>query len=125
MVCQVSLGRRAIPTAARLQEGLQLNKAQATRLRQLLKGEIDPREFSDVQAWLKRCHGHQPSDAELKMCAANELLETYGVEAIWPKGFAWAPTHVYCNNGRTYHPTLMHNVARGSFYIGCWGDAVR
>lgn len=75
-------------------------------------GESYPR----TTEWYRRCYS-EPSEHEIRAHILNEVLENYGVEAVFRDGNIVAE---YCNNGDTYENTLVFY--RGRWQVMCWGD---
>jgi hypothetical protein len=87
----------------------------------LIRGKLSPDDFASVQAWVRQCY-NEPSRHEKVACALNEVIEGYGVEAIFADGEYHHPRIVYINQGDTYATTLVYT-ARG-WRVGSWGDMV-
>lgn len=57
--------------------------------------------------------------------AMNEVMGTYGVEALGPDVHGYnAPPYEYLNTGDTYATTLIYRRRDNSLNIGSWGDIV-
>jgi len=55
--------------------------------------------------------------------AMNEIMGTYGVEALGPDvGGPNPPPYEYLNSGDTYATTLVYRRSDDSLHIGSWGD---
>lgn len=92
-------------------------------LRNLLEGKIEPRELSPAcDRWVRQCH-NDPSHVEQVMCAADEWLGTYGVEAIFGDSVT-EPRFSYCNTGDTYALTLIYDHSKGRYLVSSYGDEI-
>ncbi len=91
------------------------------KLRDLIKGRVKPDQYKSVQCWIEQCY-NPPSYQEQVELAINEVLEGYGVEAIF-KGGRY-PEVVYINLGDTYTTTLVYDYSRERWYLTSWGDYV-
>ena len=113
-------------TIALVQERLGLAFGKAKQIVGLIEGTIDPSTFASVQAWVKQCY-NEPSQPEQVMCALDEILETFGVEAVTVEG-AWVDRFhgnivaTYCNSGDTYDATVVYDSEAGEYLITSWGD---
>lgn len=92
----------------------------------ILIGSISPRDYSNVRDWMKQCHD-EPSADSLKMCAINQVLEGYGIEAVrtskWKNGFWCDIICTYVNMGDSYIPTVIHHRKHG-FMVAGIGDII-
>jgi len=91
-----------------------------------MTSESDPRDYTTVQRWLAQCY-NEPSRLELIMEAINELLDTYGVEAIrgrYVDGYYQDIQAVYCNTGDTYDMTILLDHETERFHVTSFGDWV-
>jgi hypothetical protein len=117
----------SVPTAHRIEATLGLDSEESLRLRRLLQGQLDPLEFESVERWVRQCY-NMPSRAELIMEAANEVLDGFGVEALWPRGETAGscvpPVATYVNQGDPYTLTLIRFEETGHFALASWGDVV-
>lgn len=116
-----------IPSLKRIKEVLKLSDNKAQQMRDLLAERLDPETFDSVQKWRAQCYNWPPSRAEMVMCAANEILETHGVEAIqgeWVDHYNQDIRYTYCNTGDTYAATLIYDTAKDRYLLGSWGDLV-
>lgn len=95
--------------------------------RRVMRGATLPEDESALCAsWVRACY-HYPTWAERALEAVSELLEGYGIEAIFRKGYGpnSYPCETRCsyvNMGDTYTATVIR--AGGSWRIGSWGDFV-
>ncbi len=87
----------------------------------LIDGAIDPDNYKSVQDWSRQCY-NEPSKHEKVFCAVNELLEGFGVEAIWSTDSELHPVAEYVNMGDTYFPTICY--CDGEFMLSDWGSLV-
>lgn len=94
----------------------------AIELRELAQKKRKIRDYKVVSEWCKSCY-HQPSYIERFLCAADEILETFGVEYIEVEGSSRA-VYAYCNTGDAYAPTLIYSYETGAFSVRSWGDIV-
>lgn len=102
---------------------LNLNDVQANTISGILSGSIDPANFSDVEQWLSQCY-NPPRRDEMKMCAFNQLLFGFGVEAIygdWQNGYWGDVLCTYVNMGDSYTPTIFSHRDKG-FIVACCAD---
>ena len=111
-----------IPSVKTLETRLNLTHEKALQLRKLLDGRLDPETFKSVVNWVSQCY-NRPSRISLIECAANEILETHGVEALFMPG-EFRPLYTYCNTGDSYVSTLIRDHAKGRWLVGSWGDIV-
>lgn len=85
----------------------------------MMRGELDPCEVSErTDQWERACY-HRPSDAELILHAADELLETCGVEG-WAHSDDFTRGVSYCNTGDMYALTLA--LVDGDFQVCSYED---
>jgi hypothetical protein len=91
---------------------LQATLEQIETVNYILNGTLDPEEFTSVQVWVSQCF-NKPNSDELKMCAINQVLEGYGIEAVrttkWKNGFWCDVLCTYINMGDSYIPTIIHH----------------
>ena len=109
-----------IPTATRLIEAF--GEDTGARLYAVLHGQIDPLSFPTVAAWDRACY-HPPGTWDLRLAAADVVLDGSGVEGITIDGDCY-PCAEYVNLGDTYTTTLVHDIPAGRIRIGSWGDFV-
>lgn len=98
----------------------------AQKIRRMVSGEDDPKDYVSVQNWLAQCH-NEPSDEELRMEALNEILEGFGVEAIrgnWVDNYYCDVQATYINMGDTYSLTILRDNELGKYILTSWGDWV-
>jgi hypothetical protein len=89
----------------------------------LVNGEIcTDHGFQSVTDAVRRCAWHV-SHVERVMLACDEVLGTYGVEAIVPDG-DWRAAASYCNTGDTYAPTILYCHRDSEYMVTSWGDYV-
>jgi hypothetical protein len=88
----------------------------------LVNGDLDPDAFESVKTWAQQCYG-RPSHVERVMLACNEVMDTYGVEAIFPDE-DWRVAASYCNTGDTYKPTILYCHRDNEYMVTSWGDYV-
>jgi hypothetical protein len=115
-----------LPSCRRLQEAF--GKTEGLQIRKLLEGREDPRAYESVEAWIRQCY-HEPDHDALVMCAINEILEGFGVEALDGGEDAHVNTYYgrhiasYVNMGDTYNVTILLDHTRdNTYYVTSWGD---
>lgn len=86
----------------------------------LIQGKTDPETYATVAAWVRDCF-NKPQPIALKMLAINEILEGYGVEAIFGEGEKW-PDMVYVSMGDTYDTTVVYDYVDAEYYVTTGGD---
>jgi hypothetical protein len=116
-------GFRKVPSQQRLVDAFGISREQANTLREVLSGKLDPETFDSVR---RLPDGYRWLDKALE--AANEILGTYGVEAIQSET-SWVPywmdiVALYLNAGDTYNPTLLYNRLTGTLNLTTYGDFV-
>lgn len=114
----------AAPSLRKLTQSFGETKAKA--IRGLVTGAIDPKTYKRVTDWLAQCH-NEPGRDELIMCAIDEVLAGYGVEAI--RGRYVDKYHqdiqaAYVNLGDTYDTTILLDHETGNFVLTSLGDWV-
>lgn len=106
------------------------DKAKAVLLRRILKAdrdgliditEAEPEQFKGLLIWLGQCQ-NRPSLHEMKMSAANDILEGFGVEYASEVDMREGPPLEYVNQGDTYALTLCRFNYR--YLVSSWGDIV-
>lgn len=110
------------PSVDTLQKTFNLERNVAIKFRKLLDGRLDPMTFESVHNWVRQCY-HMPMKRELKMEAANELLNGHGVEAINAVDHI-IPRAVYVNMGDTYKITLLYDTSDSCYRIMSYGDFI-
>lgn len=110
-----------VMSAKRIVQYLKVTLEGANQIRGVIKNEIKPMTFQSVQDWVKQCH-NEPSYHEKKMCALNEILGGYGVEAVQESGNYQTVPLEYINMGDTYTATICFY--EGAYHFTTWGDAV-
>lgn len=108
------------PTQKRLEAAF---PGKGRELRELLDGRRDPLEYTGTADWVRQCY-NRPSLIELKMHAANQILESHGTEAIFGENNIKWPSMEYVNTGDAYATTLIYDYTRSRFLIMCWGEWV-
>lgn len=95
---------------------LQATPEQIETVNYILNGTLDPETFQSVTTWLSQCF-NKPNSDEMKMCAINEVLEGYGIEAVrtskWKNGYWCDILCTYVNMGDSYIPTVIHHRKHG------------
>ena len=87
-------------------------------LRLLLESNDAVNESPAVQKWVCQCY-NPPKMREKRLCALNEAIEGYGIEAKFADGEMW-PFLEYINTGDLYSPTIY--VLNGRYKVGCVAD---
>ena len=100
----------------------------ADEIIELINGDRDPEIYESVMSWVNQCY-HKPSHNEMVMCALNEILEGYGVEAIrdedaWIDNFHMDIVAVYVNMGDTYTTTILLDHEENEYIVTSYGDWV-
>ena len=99
-------------------------EAEGTKLRRLLTGKDSPEIYQSVQDWLGQCY-NRPSEDELIMTAANEIMDGSGLEVIRGRSidnYSVDVQAVYVNTGDTYSTTLLLDNETGRYQVTTWGD---
>lgn len=109
-----------VPSMKTLQFLHWLDDSKRQEIRDLLHGDIDTFSYESVRKWTMQCY-HVPDLLERLMYALDEILRTYGVEAIWHDGTLMA---VYCNTGQSYDATMVYRYDKKYFSVDSWGDLV-
>ena len=97
---------------------------QAQRLRELMTGTRDPKQYQRVQNWLDQCY-NEPSRAELIMAALDEELDGFGTEAIrgrYVDRYHGEIQAEYVNMGDTYDLTILLDHETENFILTSMGD---
>ncbi len=93
--------RQRFPTVPYLAKHLTNGDTEkAQKIRDLLTGDADPLSYKAAALYNERCY-HKPPEDLLILYAADEILETFGVEGYCPqegeRGY-----DVYCRNGVSF-----------------------
>ena len=104
---------------------LNLDETTAKTVLGLIDENINPFDFQSVRDWVAQCY-NTPSTCELIMCALNEVLGGFGVEAITDERFPfdsyWGNIGAtYVNMGDSYIPTILRD-RQDNFIVCSWGD---
>ena len=102
---------------------LNISAETANIVRGLIRGEIrtlDAERFPQSNAYFASCY-NRPSRLDRIMECLNEVLGTYGVEAIGDSQ-TYGPPAEYLNAGDTYAATLVFDRLVGNFKLTSWGD---
>lgn len=111
-----------VPSAKVLRSTFNLFPDEASAIRAVLRGELDPADASAACArWVRDCY-HVPPWRERAAYAVNALLGGHGVEGITDASGRVVATYV--NMGDTYAATLLFNHATGTVYVTTVGDFV-
>jgi hypothetical protein len=97
-----------------------LTKNEAEIALALMQRRLVGNFFSSVERWVNKCY-HKPRKDDRRLEALNQLLEGHGTEGITPDGEC-SPKMAYVNMGDTYITTVIHDLERDEFLLGCWGD---
>lgn len=89
-------------------------------LHRMLRSDSLCDEFESVRSWAGQCF-NWPSLEDRKMYAADEILETCGVEGWCYSDIRYGLS--YCNTGDSYATTLCYDSERDRFFVSCWADA--
>ena len=99
---------------------------QVLQINNVLSGKTHPGEFTDVQHWLGQCF-NEPTLNEQKMCAFNQILFGFGIEAEygkWQNGYWGNVVFTYVNMGFGDVPTIIEHRDKGFLYL-CVDDMIR
>lgn len=112
-------------TAAELSHEWNIPEPDAQTVLDLVEGRqkfktLDPARIPKTLAWLNKCY-HEPSLADKKLEACNELMRGHGVEGITPEGQVY-PVAAYVNQGDTYALTVLHDIEENELILTSWGD---
>ena len=111
-------------TLKSISEQLNITKEQAKQIKDLINHKSDPVRFNSVQKWVSQCYT-QPSHDEMVQEALNEILETYGTEALFTEEYScYHPLFAYCNAGDAYNTTIIYLDKEDKYIISCWGDVM-
>lgn len=107
------------PSVKRLLEAFRdLTPENAEKIRQIIKGTLNPLDFRAAEEADRTSHGGH-TKVYLKMLAIDELLENHGVESVRIKGVGRVD---YSNSGDCYNPTIAY--CNGIFMLTTLGDLV-
>lgn len=112
---------RGVPRLESLNRDFGDEKGQ--KINAVLSGKVDPESYASVARWVSKAY-NPPAENELKMKAINEILDGYGVEAIWGKDSFTQPVATYVNMGDTYDATVVYDYEKRSYQVTSWGDWV-
>ena len=118
----------SIKTLMRI-EGMEIDRAkmlrkvlECTSRDDLIKlTDKHPDMFVETTSWWNHCY-NQPWVSEIKMKAADELIEGFGVECCGEVDMRNGPPLEYVNLGDTYDCTLC--LFQGRYVVSSWGDIV-
>lgn len=94
----------------------------ADKVLDIISGRTDPMTYSDVEEWVRSCW-HEPEKIDKKLCAINQILGGYGVEAIFGDSYT-EPDMDYINLGDTYTTTIVFDRLKWKWRVMSWGDWV-
>jgi hypothetical protein len=133
MTDEACIERFQVPTMAQLKD-LPCDDEARTKIIAILDGTLDPCEASEkCAAWVRSCYNTPDHDShEVKLCAIDELLGTFGVEALnidgdgthTDEGIRMCPAFSYCNAGDPYVATLLRDHVAGAWLVAGYGDAL-
>jgi hypothetical protein len=120
--------------ASRIAERLQISLFEANVALSIIRCRINPenfpKRFPRTCGWVQKCY-HKPRLNEIALEALDELLKTYGVEAIHDERFhrpfdSYFGDIVasYLNNGDTYATTIVLDHIDDRWRLMSWGDFV-
>ena len=100
-----------------IQRCLEVDTHTARTVSRLVHGKAHPCEVSTVcDRWVSRCILY-PDIHEQILCAINQLIGGYGIEALWEDDEKrWScdrPDSLYVNTGDTYTATVLWDRERG------------
>jgi hypothetical protein len=109
----------------KIAETLDVTIEQATKIKGIVNGTIDPLTFNSVKKWVDQCY-NMPSKLELKLEAINEILEGYGVEYIESIDDTFNDMQglSYVNLGDTYINTVIYDHSSNVFKYCSYGDII-
>lgn len=109
----------------KIAEKLNITIEQATKVKGIVTGTLDPLTFESVKKWVNQCH-NMPSKLELKLESINEILEGYGVEYIESidDSFNNMQGLSYVNLGDTYINTVIFDHGNNVFKYCSYGDII-
>lgn len=112
-------------TAAQLAQEWNIPEPDAQTVLDLVEGRqkfktLDPARIPKTLAWFHKCY-HEPSLAEKKLEACNELMRAHGTEGITPEGEVY-PVAAYVNQGDPYALTVLHDIEENELLLTTWGD---
>ena len=124
------------PSIKTLETRLNISRIDAKIVRGLMKGDIEPETIEDTDNWVRSCF-NRPSEDELIMNAINNVLCSFGVEAMGHDiggfyrhtGFGLpvhhrVPQYSYCNSGDTYTCTVILDNETGRFIVSDIGTLI-
>ena len=114
----ITAKHRPAPSLKRLEAAF---PGKGAELRALLKGEKKTSDYQSVRDLVSQSY-HHPSYAHRLMTALDEIIEGYGVEAVWDKSGSVA--FEYVNMGDTYTTTIVRWYDSGHIEVTDWGTIV-
>jgi hypothetical protein len=91
-------------------------------LERILGNESPAGDLDALAKTLGRARGWR--GAERAMEEADQVLKTFGIEAIYEEGEYGDPVALYLNTGDTYAATIVYDVENDELYVGDWGGFV-
>lgn len=116
--------------ASRIAETFQVSSFTANLALLIIRGRVKPedhpRRFPKTCRWVDQCY-NAPRRSEIKLAALDEILGTYGAEALriegaWVDRFYGDIVATYLNTGDTYAPTLLLDHESSVWKLTSWGD---
>lgn len=104
-----------------------LDDDQSKLVADLMNGEIviDPynveNRFPKTQHWCNQCY-NPPSQNELVMAALDDVLDGFGVEAIFDPDDSSNLIGTYVNQGDTYNATVVYDMDNDTYCLSTLGD---
>lgn len=101
-----------------------INSSSAMMIHRLVTGDYNPEHYKSVKLMIAEAHCHRddipPHDKV--MTALNEEMgfNFHGVECV--RDGEGAPLFEYINSGRTYSPSIVYDLAAGTYHLSSWGD---
>lgn len=115
-------------TITTIAETLKLSRERAKMVKSVLRLErcAGFKNFLDkncphTKKWIDSCY-HLPKTAEIQMHAIDEIIGTYGVEAINLGDVYPGNWLEYCNTGDPFINTVC--LYEGKFFLTSWGDII-
>ena len=112
-----------VPSYESLLEFVNWDEDLARELRGVLKGEIDPLSYKEVERETDRWYSHPRAGSPYVMLmACNHLLELFGVEWAENKNHP-DKSFYYINTGDPYYATICYRPGN-SIFISSPGDII-
>jgi hypothetical protein len=101
---------------------LNITPEQARQVKGVITGKICTGKFESVNSWVRQCH-NEPKLYEKRLCALNEIIGGYGIEAVFPEYDGMVPLFEYINMGESYKSTIVR-YSGGRYIISTMGDEI-